>query len=95
MTPKSTILTAESGSLALNIGLSSLGCIDGNGEQACKRANSGSCTARRASGCLKAAIELYPESRAESVLAYITVASARAKSLASLQRAVDATAEML
>lgn len=90
-------IAASSGqeSLSLAIGMTSLGCIDDSGAATCKHKAAGSCNGKKASDCLRFALESHPESRRESVLAYISVISAGAKSIADVEKAVERAVSIL
>lgn len=84
---------------AIDIGLSCLGCIDDEGQAACKSYMDNSCSTNKSGKCMRAAMEEHSEAQAEIVLAAIAVMARSATSSAALraalpkvERVIEATA---
>ena len=73
---------------AIDIGLSCLGCISGDGEPACQSYLDNTCTGAKSGKCMRAAMEEHSEAQAEIVLASIAIMARNAKSSSALRAAL-------
>jgi len=77
----------EETTTATKIGMASMGCLDSAGIQQCPKMCKG-CTPSQAMACMGKAFVDYPETRAEILVAGLTMISRTAKTLDEIRRTI-------